>query len=592
MSQVTAAIVVVVLIFFGLGFLVLTLVALLGERLLKIPHIRVSSIYELILISFLVSLACLFAWVVITRNFSISWKLDQPLLLVAIVGLGIYLATFRHLGTLLPFKSITTQQLIVILSSAALIIVMMVGFYDYLSFNQFSDDEQEAVQFALSLRTHAFPYWDLENGYWGFYHSFMLFAYPMYILTAFLGETEFVFRLLYFLALYISLIASVSLFELLSGRAIQLYELATLLLGAILLTVLAGFFSSWDPYIAGIGEPSAVEFLGFSLFLCAVFFLFVERHILFLGFSIAHFAALPNGFPYTMVLLGLTFLLESKKRLQVTNLAVMYTIIVASYYFLYSAFYPDGNKWTIEEFGDRYFTRFSDLWSAGQFMLVICLISGGTIISTYLILTRSKNIQARILAIFSLLHVLPGLIFYNLQHIHYYLPFFLLLYVLGIFGVGLLYPKVRLAAIAFVQTVLCFALIYVFPSHIFLLENAKALGRLTRVQCHDISLSTLYSDVKDFSKLISWGNHGITLHNWIYYSRRPDKASQADLLIIDIGQKIPDGYYDLGSGSNCRLVVRRDFVPNHYLPHWSYRLERAWNLLGVPRWRNHFEPDS
>ena len=163
-------------------------------------------------------------------------------------------------------KELHGHQIIIIAVCASVIIAIVAIFFSYLSGNQFSDDEQEAAQFALSLATHPLPYWDLENGgTWTFYHSFMLFAYPMYVLAAVFGNGEFSFRVFYFICLFMVMVELVALFEWLTQNPIRIAQLAAILLGMFLIAMISMFYNSWDGYMAGLAEPSAVDMFGFSL---------------------------------------------------------------------------------------------------------------------------------------------------------------------------------------------------------------------------------------------------------------------------------------------------------------------------------------
>lgn len=58
-----------------------------------------------------------------------------------------------------------------------------------------SGDGTEQFEFSRSLATSQLPNWDLENGFYGFYPSFMLFAYPTQMSFIAIGETEAAQRL-------------------------------------------------------------------------------------------------------------------------------------------------------------------------------------------------------------------------------------------------------------------------------------------------------------------------------------------------------------------------------------------------------------
>ena len=349
--------------FFFIGYFIICFINSLCDWLLEKTAFKPNNIYEAIVASFLISLFVIFATIVFSRAVGISWHLNYTFTLWLALAFGAVLSwcgivTVNHAFL---FPPTDYEQRLVLFGSTLLIIVMVLVFYDYLSANQLSDDEQEAAQFAISLRSHAFPYWDLENGSWGFYHSFMLFAYPMYALTVMFGDGERTFRMLYFISLFICIIGMMAIFEFLASKSIRAFEFITILLGVVLITTISAFYNSWHPYMAGLAEPSAVDMFGFSLFLGSAFFLFTGHNRLFLGFSIAGFVALPSGFIYTVTLLGLTAFVQTGDRRRAAILLAAYLGAISLYYAAYSLIYQMPNHWSVTEFSERYFSRAADV---------------------------------------------------------------------------------------------------------------------------------------------------------------------------------------------------------------------------------------
>ena len=54
----------------------------------------------------------------------------------------------------------------------------------------FNLDGIEAFEFGRSLTNHVLPYWEIQNGVFGFYHNFVIFAYPNHWFITIFGPFE------------------------------------------------------------------------------------------------------------------------------------------------------------------------------------------------------------------------------------------------------------------------------------------------------------------------------------------------------------------------------------------------------------------
>lgn len=125
-----------------------------------------------------------FEGVVPPRAVFIGWQA-----VVTVVGLG--LSWRRHRG-LWPSRD---GPRLVVVAGTVLLLCLPLFLWSKIAIENGSDDGTEQFEFSRSLATNQLPYWDLENDHYGFYPSFMLFAYPTQLSFIALGETEAAQRL-------------------------------------------------------------------------------------------------------------------------------------------------------------------------------------------------------------------------------------------------------------------------------------------------------------------------------------------------------------------------------------------------------------
>lgn len=157
-------------------------------------------------------------------------------------------------------------------------------------------DGVEAFGFAASLRTRLLPFWDLENGTWGFYPAFMSFAYPVQLVIGLLGESEAATRLAV-LPLTVALAAMVG-----AGRT----GLARgVLMGAALVVVAtSGLNYTYEPYAADVAEPTVTD-LFFTASLLGLAWAWRERRIgMFALTATLAVTGQPAGMPFAGLLVA------------------------------------------------------------------------------------------------------------------------------------------------------------------------------------------------------------------------------------------------------------------------------------------------
>ena len=149
----------------------------------------------------------------------------------------------------------------------------------------FNLDGIEALNLAKTLTNHLLPHWEIQDGVFGFYHSFVLFSYPNHWFITVLGPFEAAVRLPFILYLTVLFAALLLLIEFRIGRKLSMIAEATLWLGLILFTVVQSFNTNYEPFFADLAEMAATDTLVIALFLSACYALWSEQPKWFWAFA-------------------------------------------------------------------------------------------------------------------------------------------------------------------------------------------------------------------------------------------------------------------------------------------------------------------
>jgi len=165
-----------------------------------------------------------------------------------------------------------------------------------------SGDGTESFEFARSLATHQLPYWDLENGYYGFYPQFMLFAYPLQLAFIAIGEGEAGQRVpiyFYLLGTYLVLV------ELVRGRQRRLAwaEIALLLGAAVFFLIYHGYHSTYE-LVSDLAEPMGVDTFFTFISASALYALLTRQRAWWGLFALFGTMALAAGLPFAALFLA------------------------------------------------------------------------------------------------------------------------------------------------------------------------------------------------------------------------------------------------------------------------------------------------
>lgn len=477
-----------------------------------------------------------------------------------------------------------------ILAVVAAIMLFMFLLSDSLSRTNFSDDEQETIEFARSLAHTWVPNWlvtGTEGWAWGFYPVFVLFAYPTYALIVWCGESEFAARSLYWVSLAVAVLCCLDLYRQSANRPTRAGDLILIVLAMYVVTIVATFYSSWNPYFAGLAEPSGGDMFGFALFLVSVHMLFARHDGRFLVTALAQHMASPNGTVYTLTLLALLAAYVPAQRKRAGSLVAAYVSAVLLYHFATTLVQtvPSGaNQLAIGQM-DRYLITGSGWRDALRYLRMTFVLTGGAVLLLPWVFRRSPSVESRIACLFLTLHLSAPMVLSSLRHVHYHLPLYCAVVILALAGVQQQSRRVRMVTRLAMATVLVLAILLLQPRRLNPVTNARELGEATRLDCHTSSLQELYGNTRSAEGLFSGFQEGITVHTWLYYSQGVPRKGPPVLVLADIVSPPLTGFSEVGRGSKCILLVRDGFDRRRHAPTDSYQDEAGWSLLAVDIWR-------
>jgi hypothetical protein len=346
-------------------------VALAGYRLRAAALFCRAFVINLIQATALLTMWKAFTGTVPSRPVFIAWQA-----LVAAAGLVVMFRSRRRGSA----RQVDEWRVLLI---GALVLLLILPFFLWgkTFIEDASGDGNEAFEFSRSLAKHQLPHWDLENGYYGFYPSFMLFAYPTQLVFRTLGETDAAQRLpVYFYLLGIYLILA----ELIRSRRRRLFTIEVfLLVGAAVYFLVYNAHHATYELVADLAEPTGVDIF-FTFLAASAFYALTTKQRFWWGITaFLGVTALPAGLPFAMLFL-VGQLINFRFRLRAADLArdalaflvpwVGYQLFVS----LYSHFYPIGiTKFAVANLFTRYSFRLDAMLAAGlaaKLALVVAIV--------------------------------------------------------------------------------------------------------------------------------------------------------------------------------------------------------------------------
>lgn len=210
----------------------------------------------------------------------------------------------------------------------------------------FNLDGIEAFEFGRSLTTHLLPRWEIQDGIFGFYHNFVLFAYPNHWFITLFGPIEASVRLPFILYLVVLFAALILLIELRSPRLLSWLEEAVIWLGLALYTVVQAFNTNYEPFFADLAEMAATDTLVIALFLSSCYLLWTNRFAWFWAVALMTCLAGPGALLLFVALAAVTLIVRPENWWSIAKTTVLFicawVLVGLSYELLYNRLVLDG----------------------------------------------------------------------------------------------------------------------------------------------------------------------------------------------------------------------------------------------------------
>ena len=402
------------------------------------------------------------------------------------------------------------------------ILFLIVLFHGKVFDENFTGDGTESFEFSRSLKTTILPYWDLENGRWGFYPRFMFFAYPNLLSILHLGETEASVRLPFFVFLFGIHVLIGALIPRETERSLPSAE--AFLMGAALLlfTVTNIFYSTWHPYFADIAEPTHADTAVTFYLLAAILFASRKEPIWLLLCCFFASLSVANGVGLTVFWFSTLFFLEKHKK-WIFFLGLSFAMVYLAYLgfvAFYDRFHPMGfQRWSIQGML-RYFS-FGDLLEFGRYLphvKYLLIMTGVLPICIFPFIAKSDRLSVASY-LFSIPYILAVFLFGS-HNPHYFT------------SVGLLFLFPFLRAVRsmgkekadYVKTGFGVAagmlIISIFPYAYTLNQDARELGRRTCIEASDYKARVELA--KSVYELFPFESYGVGHHTLVHYASNGD----------------------------------------------------------------------
>jgi hypothetical protein len=260
-------------------------------------------------------------------------------LVAAVVALAFLIFQVRRRGEISwPLSQVIEWRRI--LWVAAVVVLGVIVLTPKIFWENFNVDGIEAFEFGRSLSRHVLPHWEIQDGVFGFYHNFLLFAYPNHWFITLFGPVEAAARLPFLLYLIVLFASVLLLIEWMSARQLSAIEETVLWLGLALYSVVQVYNTNYEPFFADIAEMAATDTLWVTCFVCACYALWSSRIGWFWIFALMTYTASPGGLLLLAALAPVTFFSRSPQRLQqlksLGKIIVVCLLIGVAYEVLYN----------------------------------------------------------------------------------------------------------------------------------------------------------------------------------------------------------------------------------------------------------------
>lgn len=454
------------------------------------------------------------------------------------------------------------KQLINIIIGIIFVGMLIFVLHEKIFIENFNGDGVEIFEFSKSLKEHLLPHWDLENGSWGFYPTFMFFSYPNSFSILLFGESEAAVRLPFFVYLFCIYLVLLGFIEKGINNEQRLKSLFLLLI-FILFTIINCFYATHHAHFADIASPTAIEAFLTLLVLFESYFLLIGNKKLFLIYAIFSTLARPSGIIFTFMLCAFYWVLFKLRRKYLVKVFATYILFLLGYKFLifiYTRFFPLG----IDQFSlTRLISRFQKIPHGQRVVLFIryFFITSGIIPALSLFFSKSNDKISRYFSLV-ILSYLSLILLSVTKHIHYFIP--LTFFSTIVFFRLVNKAKRQMLYYSLFSVIVISLIILSLPTNYIIYTYNRELGSQTCM------LFDSYKEAVEQSHIIykylppptlnrnrtKWG---IGKHTWVYYSDSadfPQKSYNYYLVSPKYISKVPNDFKEVESINGAHFFVK------------------------------------
>jgi len=483
--------------------------------------------------------------------------------------------------------------------TVAIVLVATIALLPKLLWEDFNEDGVEAFEFGRSLFSHILPSWEIEGGAFGFYHNYLLFAYPNYWFQSLFGPLEVAARLPFVLYLAVLFSGLVLLVEWGGARALRPFEEGALVLGLAVFAVVMAFNGSYDPFFADIAEPAAPDTLIVVCFLGAAYSLWTERIGWFWTFGLLTFTSGPNGLLLLALLGAVTVVWWSSPRRQVLVVAALGAVCVGVGLAYDIAYVPAMLGGTESQYSFVALLRRLFPPSLGNFeRFNVLIFPSGILPALSLLAIRRQDAAARALSTLTLAYF--GMLYVQAwTSLHQFTPI-LVLPLIVFWRLHIAAPAAwqRVGVVAAPVAALV-ALVLSLPTRTSINVHNREFGLASSIGIGDYEedYPAAANGARVLDELLPPGDvwkyedpdppWGLDRFVWLYYASRPKPEGQSiNYLVLPAASAAPAGYRRVGSSEHgdafvadmeaWRQVRERDQSRSYLSPLYEPLLRRTY----------------
>jgi hypothetical protein len=435
----------------------------------------------------------------------------------------------------------SSQARVFLIGALVILVILPFMMQQKVFIEDLTGDGTECFEFARSLKEHYLPYWDLENGYYGFYPLFNLFSFPIYYTMQTLGECEAAARIPVFFYLFGVYLVLVELVRMGSKESLPPMQQAILLGAVAFFLMYFAYHSTYEPF-ADLAEPTGVDIFFTFLAFSALFSLANNERIWWGMIAFLGSTALAAGLPFALLLLATRYISDRPTLKDIGRDTLAFAVPWTVYQVLvviYTVYYPMGPADTIKFSLTGIFSQYSFGFNSAATLSLLkkFLLVSGFLPALGLVFLIRKDRISRLSGLTAIGYFIV-LAAFGRDHSHYLIPICLLPLIVSLRSLQNLPGKISIFLTFSLVTSLLIVSIWTFP------RNYKPHTAYREFGSQTLMLFDTYPEAvkaaMPFTELfrawkpipdskIPWG---MGHHTWVFYSDREAVPGKQYLQIL------------------------------------------------------------